>query len=222
MTKIFCLLAAGTLSAAVRTTGPALVANDCNASNPAQKFDLAGANIVQRYSGLCFDIDGYRTNNQAPLQVYACHGGDHAKGHQNQGFAYNASSKEIVATSDAAGKRVDLANYGADGPGEVVWIYQRTGATNQQWRYDAATGLFTSMADATLGRPLCIDSSAPPPLPRACDVEPGKGQPWCDASLSREARVADLVARIQPSEVVGLFSNGAKGVKSLNIPPYQW
>ena len=173
MTKIVCLLAVGTLSAAVRTTGPALVANDCNASNPAQQFDLAGANIVQRYSGLCFDIDGYRTNNQAPLQVYACHGGDHAKGHQNQGFAYNASSKEIVATSDAAGKRVDLANYGADGPGEVVWIYQRTGATNQQWRYDAATGQFTSMADATLGRPLCIDSSAPPPLPRGCDVEPG-------------------------------------------------
>ena len=40
MTKVFCLLAAGTLSAAVRTAGPALVANECNASNPAQQFDL--------------------------------------------------------------------------------------------------------------------------------------------------------------------------------------
>ena len=49
-----------------------------------------------------------------------------------------------------------------------------------------------------------------------------QGQPWCDASLTREARVADLVSRIDASEIVGLFSNGARGVKSLNIPPYQW
>ena len=117
--------------------------------------------------------------------------------------------------------RVDLSNYGQDGPGSTVWIYHRTGASNQQWQYDARTGQFQSMATG-LATPLCIDSSAAPPQPRPCDVAPGKNQPWCDESLSREARVADLVSRILPSEVVGLFSNGAAGVPSLNIPSYQW
>mmetsp|Transcript_57174 Transcript_57174/g.122822 ORF Transcript_57174/g.122822 Transcript_57174/m.122822 type:complete len:740 (-) Transcript_57174:188-2407(-) len=57
---------------------------------------------------------------------------------------------------------------------------------------------------------------------RPCDVAPGKGQPWCDATKSLDDRVADLVSRIPEKDVVGLFANGASGVPELNIPAYQW
>jgi len=40
--------------------------------------------------------------------------------------------------------------------------------------------------------------------------------------LTLDERVADLVSRIPAKDVVGLFSNGAKGVPELNIPKYQW
>ena len=91
---------------------------------------------------LCIDLDGYRTNDQSLLQVFACHPEDTTKGHQNQGFAYNATSKQIVSTSDAKGMRVDLSNFGQDGAGSPVWIYHATGAPNQQWSYDATAGTF--------------------------------------------------------------------------------
>ena len=59
-------------------------------------------------------------------------------------------------------------------------------------------------------------------LESACDLEPGRGQPWCDASLQLDARVADLLSRINEVDWPGLFENQASGVPALNIMPYQW
>ena len=70
--------------------------------------------------------------------------------------------------------------------------------------------------------PLCLDAAPAPLPPNPCSLLPGNSQPWCNYKLDLDTRVSDLVSRIPAGDVVGLFSNGAKGVPSLNIPAYQW
>lgn len=170
---------------------------------------------------MCLDIDLYRTSDTSPVHLYRCHPEDSDPAHQNQAWAYDADTKEIIATGTAAPMRLDVSNYGADGPGSTIWIYEKTGAANQKWDYDEGTGQLTSEQIGFAGK-LCMDSAPAPPPPRPCDVAPAMSQPWCDPSQPLEVRVADLVSRIQDEEVVGLFSNGAAGVPSLGIPRYQW
>lgn len=55
-----------------------------------------------------------------------------------------------------------------------------------------------------------------------CDHASVSSLPFCDATLAIDARVDDLVARIKLHEAVGLLSEFSRGVKSLEIPPYQW
>ena len=61
-----------------------------------------------------------------------------------------------------------------------------------------------------------------------CAQTPLKGTPTCDTSKSFEERAHDLVyvqeANLEDSLSVyqGLTGNGAKSVKELNIPGYQW
>lgn len=59
----------------------------------------------------------------------------------------------------------------------------------------------------------------------ACDItsNPGLGNlTFCDASLSVEKRVNDLVQRLTLPEKIGFLVNGAGGVSRLGIPKYEW
>lgn len=67
---------------------------------------------------------------------------------------------------------------------------------------------------------LCLDVEAQ--LPRPCDQATNKAFPFCDTSLTFSARAQDLVSRIPNQEKWGLFGNGATGIPSLSISPYQW
>jgi hypothetical protein len=203
--------------------GIAITAQTCDAAKVTQQWDIKGGSmdhIVLRQSGKCLDINNYATGAESIVQEYDCHPDDKDPSHQNQAWVWDTTTKEIVAKGTANGMRLDLSNYGHDGSGEPVWIYTKTGASNQQWDYDKTTGLIKNMAE-NIGN-LCLDASEPPPQPRPCDVAPGKGSVWCDHTKDLDTRVADLISKIQPEEVVGLFDNGAAGVKSLNIPKYQW
>lgn len=59
---------------------------------------------------------------------------------------------------------------------------------------------------------------------RPCDVAPGKGQPWCDATRPMEERLKDLVARIPDADVPGVLSSAdyLGGVPSIGLEPYQF
>ena len=46
--------------------------------------------------------------------------------------------------------------------------------------------------------------------------------PFCNTSLSFEARAADLIARIPVAEKLALLSTDSGGVKELGILPFQW
>ena len=207
--------------------GPVLHAITCNASAPTQQwdFDASTSEIQQRGAGaakLCVDINGYSKANEGVLQLFACHPEDKSPTHANQAWSWDATTKEIKATGCAKGKCIDVSNYGASGSGSVVWTYQCDGTPNQQWSYDKASGALLSLQTGTKGAKLCLDSGKPPPVQRPCDVASNAKLPWCDSTLPLETRVKDLVDRITPAEIVGLFSNTDHGVASMKIPPYQW
>ncbi|XP_038686316.1 beta-xylosidase/alpha-L-arabinofuranosidase 2-like isoform X2 [Tripterygium wilfordii] len=59
----------------------------------------------------------------------------------------------------------------------------------------------------------------------ACDVEENSKFAYfdfCNKSLGIDARVADLVNRLELKEKVGFLMSGAKGVSRLGIPKYEW
>eukprot|EP01062_Namystynia_karyoxenos_P073291 TRINITY_DN70101_c0_g1_i1.p1 TRINITY_DN70101_c0_g1~~TRINITY_DN70101_c0_g1_i1.p1 ORF type:complete len:908 (+),score=307.11 TRINITY_DN70101_c0_g1_i1:79-2724(+) len=200
----------------------ALTAQLCNPKDPGQQWDFRNGMIMQRGTSECVDIQNYATSSQSAVWLYACHPQDKDPSHQNQEFVLDPSSHEIYVPDNgtAKGMRLDCEEYCSNGPGSAVWMFTRTGAANQQWAYDASTGLIKSMQDK-YAKDLCISSTNAPPV-RPCDVSPGKDQPWCNYSLPMDERVADLVSRIPANRIVGLFVNGASGVPELNIPAYQW
>lgn len=223
MVKSAVLVSLGGLVSTSSADMSYITAQPCDASRASQLWDFKNGNIVQRSTSSCIDIEGYKTADLSPVWEYACHNEDTDPSHQNQLWTYDEATKEIYVPDKGTAKRMrlDCSNYCADGPGSTVWIFHKTGAVNQQWSYDASTGLIKSMQNKWKDHDLCLDSDAPP-QPRPCDADPGKSQPWCDTSLSLEDRVKNLVSRIPANRVVGLFSNGAAGVPELNIPKYQW
>ena len=70
--------------------------------------------------------------SQDPLVLEPCISAGQNTSTQEWGFL---PSGEIVVGpgSKAAGFRVDVSNYGGQGPHSVVWIDPKTGGPNQQW-----------------------------------------------------------------------------------------
>ena len=79
--------------------------------NANQQWDLVttAGHIVQRGSRLCIDIDGYKTTDMSPLQVYACHPEDTAKRHKTRA-SHTTPRASRCTTGDAKDMRVDLSN----------------------------------------------------------------------------------------------------------------
>jgi hypothetical protein len=144
-----------------------------------------------------------------------------------QAWELDPTTKEILATGSAKSNNevLDVSNFGADGPGSVVWIYHKTGLQSQKWDYDPKTGLVKSLSDKYTGPgDLCLDAT-PYVAPRPCSIAPGNSSLYCDHTADINVRVADLVSKIQDQDVVGLFSNGASGVvlsDGSRLPKYQW
>jgi hypothetical protein len=111
--------------------------------------------------------------------------------HQNEAWSYNANH---TITETMSGKCLDRSNYGTS-PGTVAWLFHCTGAPNQQWFYNT-----TDMTIRATDSGLCLDGGAP--QPRACDVAPLKGTPFCDTSLNHDDRAAYIVTQLKPDEKV--------------------
>jgi hypothetical protein len=85
-----------------------------------------------------------------------------------------------------------------------------------RWALDAATAHLVWAGDA--GGGLCLDAGTA----ASCAQPPLAGLPYCDAALPAEARVADLVPRLQPVEAAALLSVSSNGVPRLGIPPLRF
>ncbi|OQR97647.1 beta-D-xylosidase, partial [Thraustotheca clavata] len=55
-----------------------------------------------------------------------------------------------------------------------------------------------------------------------CDFAPQSSLPFCDTSLSIDARVDDLVARIPLRDIPGLLGDNSTGSVSVGVPAYGW
>jgi hypothetical protein len=123
---------------------------------------------------------------------------------------YDTTALTITSTGDANGMKMDLSNYGADGYGELIWLWSPTGANNQQWTYDASSGLLRTNSDKTppSEKDMCISAA---PLP---DVS---GQLWCNASLPIDERVADMVSRMTLTEKIANLDTGGGTIRSLGL-----
>ena len=64
----------------------------------------------------------------------------------------------------------------------------------------------------------------PPLLVNPCLDKSGKfaSQPWCDATLPIDARVADAISRLTLQEKINLMGTGGAPIESLGLPSYNW
>ena len=227
-----CVLTAAVASPATLAAAGPVLAMPCNASAKAQQWDfmpptmgrLVGGMLVLRGDRTrCLDINATcSTADESVLREYTCHPDDTDPSHQNQLWVYNASTQEIVAAGCAAGQRVDVSHSGTDGPGSQLWTFHDTGAESQKWSYDLPTGLLKSKQTGYAGD-LCMHAVVPPPPPRPCTGPPGKGLPWCDTALAIDARVADMVSRMDlKTEKIPNLDSGGAAVPSLGLELYNF
>lgn len=223
---------AGALNNPCLGNSPAYVAvQKCNASNPFQQWTFSnsaaaasggggssssdgggggGFVTLKSDSSTCLSVLDFATTQESLLVATPCHPDDKTPGHQNQEFAYNASSQVIAVTGDAQGMVVDLSNFGTDGYGEKVWIFAPTGNNNQQWAYDASTGLLHSRTTkAPAGQDdMCIDATPPRDFSH---------MPWCNVSLPVDERVADMVSRMTLAEKIPNLDTPGAAIPSLGL-----
>ena len=75
----------------------------------------------------------------------------------------------------------------------------------------AATVLATASAGASKLVNPCLD-----------ETQPFAKQPWCNASLSVEARIADMLGRMTLAEKIASLGTSQNAVPSLGLPAYNW
>lgn len=177
-----------------------ITGNTCNASSPRQAWAYAPATgaLTSASRGLCLTLDGPPGDGTA-LLMQPCAGDA-----TTQAFDFVAAGSLIVSRADPT-KCVNLAGYGT-APGTTVWLYgcapapAYTCECNCDWERAGAAALRNNASG------LCLDDGFAPPMLRTC--EPGAVSarlPFCDASLPRAARIADLVARLPRAYKLALF-----------------
>ena len=68
------------------------------------------------------------------------------------------------------------------------------------------------------------EPKGPPRLVNPCanKTSPFASQPWCDATLPIDARVADMVSRMTIAEKIDSLDTTAKAIPSLGLNAYNW
>jgi hypothetical protein len=204
-----------------------VVVGVCDAAAPSQRWDVtAGGRISLRApqpaatSGFCLGV------SHSQVQAAHCSASDpNSTASSSIRWYVNASSHEIVSVGGpSAGQRLDVAAYGYNGPGSVVDLCKATGANNQKWRVDPASGRIASMQTAWANDSLCLDATVVPLLHNPC-ADPTSAfsqQPWCNSSLGLEVRVRDAVSRLSASDKLQLFASNNPAMPALGLPPYIW
>ena len=182
----------------------------------------AGGQLVSAASGLC-------ATAQAPLPVpdgtivamSACVAG----GDPRQRFAYVAGNASIVLAGQP-GQCLNLEGYGTS-PGTTVWLFSCNADDckgNCAWAPSPSPTVAGRIVNPGSG--LCLQDGTPPPLPQTCAAgSPSYALPFCDPALPVEARVADLLSRLDLKTKVQQFSVPVSRFaynSTLNLKGYLW
>ena len=188
--------AAGSLSA----TGTPAVGAICDASRPSQRWSWLNESLLIAHDAkgavLCLGVVGGIVVGQP------CLSDPGAGPHGQTRWRFNATSSELAIVDGRGWTRpplpkavLDLSGYGYYGPNSIVDIYKATGAANQKWRLDPATGLLHSLQTVDKNDSLCVDLVEVPELVNPCldKTQPFAAMTFCNASLPLHVRVADAV-----------------------------
>jgi hypothetical protein len=171
-------------------------------------------------SGLCLTAGALPIVDGTDLGMAPCGSGAPAA----QAWVYNADNATFVSAGQPD-MCVNIAGYGT-APGSQVWLWSCS-ATDCQGNCDWTPGNASTvhpLVNHETG--LCLDDGLEPGLPQTCDPgSPSAGLPFCNYSLSQEARVADLIGRLTLQERIDLFSlpNPASAfLPALNLKSFYW
>ena len=167
----------------------------------------------QPASGLVLNTLGYDNTTGGTLNVWTYA----PQTPWGQQWAYDPARGEVRSLTNGLCAGTVNASAGQPLPaGTAVVQVPCSGVAEARWALDAASAHLVWAGDAAGG--LCLDAGTA----ASCAEPPLAGLPYCDAALPTEARVADLVPRLQPVEAAALLSVSNNGVPRLGIPPLRF
>eukprot|EP00759_Apiculatamorpha_spiralis_P046662 PhF_6_TR42920/c0_g1_i5/m.65071 len=193
--------------------GIPLILVNCSAKDTRQIFIPNNTDTTIRIAidGKCIDISNYGTTTGSQFQNWDCHTDDKLPSHQNQEFKFQGNT--IVSTlsnmcMSASASFGALVVLGPCADPNAQWKVVPTATQNQALLQHVASGMCASVGTASSGNP--------------CLLPQYKSLPFCDYTLSIDARVKDIVSRLQTGEKIQLLGNNAGVAPSIGWSMYQW
>ena len=142
---------------------PNVIIAPCNASSPAQRFNLTAAGrLLTLDSTHCLDVWNCGTANGTVVDLYPCSYAATCGDPQrtlNELFHLDAGTGELYSLLGPP----NTLCVGVSGAGPTVALWQCNGGASQQWAYEAASGRLASGGSA--GMCLSAPPTPPPPPP---------------------------------------------------------
>lgn len=126
--------------------------NSAQAGPSSGPIPTGWVNIVSKSSGECLDVSAMSIAAGAPMQQWACWGG------QNQNFRLTAVQNGYEITAENSGLQLDVqGGQGATQNGAPIVQWPFWGGSNEIWRVEAASPGFFSIVALNSGK--CLDVS---------------------------------------------------------------
>jgi hypothetical protein len=120
---------------------------------PAPTIPASWMNVISKSSGKCLDVAGISMAALAPMQQWACWGGD------NQKFLFSPVAGGYEITAKNSGLQLDV--YGQDtNDGAAIIQYPFWGGTNEIWQVTPTADGYVTLVPANSGKCLNIGGSS--------------------------------------------------------------
>jgi hypothetical protein len=122
-------------------------------SNPAPGIPSSWVTVISKSSGKCLDVTGISTAALAPMQQWACWGGD------NQKFLFTPVTGGYEITAKNSGLQLDVLSQSA-ADGAAIIQYPFWGGANEIWQVTPASDGYYSLAPLNSGKCLNVSGSS--------------------------------------------------------------
>ena len=122
-------------------------------SNPTPSIPTSWVTVIDKNSGKCLDVAGISLAALAPLQQWACWGGD------NQKFLFTQVQGGYEITVKNSGLQLDVLSQSTDDGGSIIQ-YPFWGGSNEIWQVTATSDGYFSLAPLNSGKCLNIVGSS--------------------------------------------------------------